>query len=182
VLQASACRERSYRARNRVQGEFSMARSATRIGIAGLAIVAAFAASGCTKIRDHKGYVVDSTLIGTVQPGVDNRDSVAKTLGRPSFAGQFDDKTWYYVSRETRTFAFASPKPTAQIVLAVHFDAAGNVASVERTGLEKVASISPNGDKTPTLGRDRGFFSELFGNIGRVGSVSQGGSTTDNPN
>jgi outer membrane protein assembly factor BamE (lipoprotein component of BamABCDE complex) len=159
-----------------------MARSATRIGIAAMMAVAAFAASGCTKLRDHKGYVVDSTLIGTVEPGVDNRDSVAKTLGRPSFAGQFDDSVWYYVSRETKTFAFASPKPTAQTVLAVHFDSAGNVAKVDRTGLEKVASVSPNGDKTPTLGRDRGFFSELFGNIGRVGSVSQGGSTTDNPN
>ena len=159
-----------------------MARSATRTGIAALAILAAFAASGCSRVRDHKGYVVDSTLIGTVQPGVDNRDSVAKTLGRPSFEGQFDDKTWYYVSRETRTFAFASPKPTAQTVLAVHFDAAGNVTAVERSGLEKIASISPNGDKTPTLGRERGFFAELFGNIGRVGSVSQGGGTADNPN
>ena len=29
---------------------------------------------GCSRIRDHKGYVVDSTLIDTVQPGVDNRD------------------------------------------------------------------------------------------------------------
>jgi outer membrane protein assembly factor BamE (lipoprotein component of BamABCDE complex) len=158
-----------------------MARSAPRTGIAAIALLAAFAASGCTKVRDHKGYVVDSTLIGTVQPGVDNRDSVAKTLGRPSFAGQFNDNVWYYVSRETRTFAFASPKPTAQTVLAVYFDAAGNVSKVERSGLEKVASISPNGDKTPTLGRDRGFFAELFGNIGRVGSVTQGGSTADNP-
>jgi len=159
-----------------------MARSAIRTGVAAVAIVAAFAVSGCTKLRDHKGYVVDSTLIGTVEPGVDNRDSVAKTLGRPSFAGQFDDSVWYYVSRETKTFAFASPKPTAQTVLAVHFDAAGNVSKVDRTGLEKVASVSPSGDKTPTLGRDRGFFAELFGNIGRVGSVTQGGSTTDNPN
>ncbi|MDB5662633.1 MAG: SmpA/OmlA protein [Sphingomonas bacterium] len=159
-----------------------MSRPAPRLGLAVLAITVALAASGCSRIRDHKGYVVDSTLIGTVQPGIDNRDSVAKTLGRPSFVGQFDDKTWYYVSRETRQFAFASPKPTAQTVLAVQFDAAGNVTSVQRTGLEKVASLSPSGDKTPTLGRERGFFSELFGNIGRVGSVSQGGSTADNPN
>jgi outer membrane protein assembly factor BamE (lipoprotein component of BamABCDE complex) len=159
-----------------------MPRLATRPGLAALAILAAVATSGCSRIRDHKGYVVDSTLIGTVQPGVDNEDSVSKTLGRPSFVGQFDKKTWYYVSRETRQFAFKNPKATAQTVLAVHFDAAGNVAAVERSGLEKIASISPSGDKTPTLGRDRGFFTELFGNIGRVGSVSQGGSTADNPN
>ena len=75
------------------------------------AICAAIALAGlsgaCARIRDHKGYVVDSTLIGTVQPGVDNRESVSKTLGRPSFAGQFDgDKTWYYVARDTRQIAF----------------------------------------------------------------------------
>ena len=158
-----------------------MSRPSFRPGIAVLAVAVVLAASGCTRIRDHKGYVVDSTLIGTVQPGVDNRDSVAKTLGRPSFVGEFDDRTWYYVSRDTRAFAFSNPRPVKQMVLAVHFDPAGNVAAVDKTGLEKVASISPNGDKTPTLGRHRGFFQELFGNIGRVGSVGQGGTTADNP-
>ena len=62
---------------------------------------------------------------------------------------------------------------------------AGNVVSVEKAGLEQVVSISPAGGKTPTLGRNRGFFRELFGNIGRVGGAggtSQGGGTTDNPN
>ncbi len=157
-----------------------MSRPSPRV-LAMLAIAAALASSGCTRLRDHKGYVVDSTLIGTVQPGIDNQDSVAKTLGRPSFVGQFDDRTWYYVSRDTRSLAFASPKPVSEMVLAVHFDAQGNVVSAQRTGLEKVVSISPNGDKTPTLGRHRGFFTELFGNIGRVGSVGQGGTTADNP-
>ncbi len=143
-------------------------------------------AGGCARIRDHKGYVVDSTLIGTVQPGIDNRDSVAKTLGRPSFAGEFDsDRSWYYVSRDTRQLAFSRPKAVAQTILAVRFDAAGNVVAVEKGGMEKVVSISPVAGKTPTLGRERGFFAELFGNIGRVGGAggtSQGGGTTDNPN
>jgi outer membrane protein assembly factor BamE (lipoprotein component of BamABCDE complex) len=153
------------------------------IVLAGCALVLT---TGCSRIRDHKGYVVDSTLIDTVQPGIDNRDSVTKTLGRPSFAGEFDrDQTWYYISRDTRQLAFAQPKPTAQTILMVKFDAAGNVVSVQKSGLEKVVSISPAGGKTPTLGRSRGFFTELFGNIGTVGSggtTSQGGGTTDNPN
>jgi outer membrane protein assembly factor BamE (lipoprotein component of BamABCDE complex) len=140
-------------------------------------------ASGCARIRDHKGFIVDTALIDTVQPGVDNKDSVAKTLGRPSFEGQFDKgQSWYYLARDTRQLAFASPKPTAQTLLTVKFDAAGNVTSVEKAGLEKVVSVDPDGDKTPTLGRERGFFQELFGNIGRVGAVGQGGGTADNPN
>ena len=62
----------------------------------------------------------------------------------------------------------------------MHFDQNGNVATVERSGLEHVAMISPNDDKTPTLGRDRSFFQELFGNIGTVGSATSS-STADNP-
>jgi outer membrane protein assembly factor BamE (lipoprotein component of BamABCDE complex) len=139
--------------------------------------------AGCARIRDHKGYVPDSTLIGTVAPGIDNRESVTKTLGRPSFAGQFDkDRTWYYVSRETRQIGYRTPKPASQMILAVHFDEKGNVSAVERTGMEKVVHITPLGDKTPTLGSKRGFFRELFGNIGRVGSVGTGSNTADNPN
>lgn len=157
----------------------------TRLGTAVLALTVLATASGCARIRDHKGYIVDSTLLGTVQPGIDNKDSVAKTLGRPSFTGQFDRgaESWYYIGRETRQLAFASPRPVAQTTLAVRFDAAGNVVAVDKSGIEKVASISPNGDKTPTLGRERGFFSELFGNIGRVGGVggAMGGGSADNP-
>ncbi len=130
--------------------------------------------AGCTRIRDHKGYVADETLVASVQPGVDNRDSVAKTLGRPTFVGQFDANEWFYVSRDTRQLAFNAPRASAQTVLRVRFDAGGNVASVTRTGLEKIAAIDPDGDKTPTLGRNRGFFQELFGNIGAVRAPGTG--------
>lgn len=151
---------------------------------AALAMVCAgLLAGGCTKVRDQQGYLADETLMAAVQPGVDNRESVLGTLGRPSFVGQFDQRDWYYVSRDTRSLAFNMPRAVAQSVLHIRFDEAGNVAAVERSGLERVASINPTGDKTPTLGRDKSFFEDLFGNIGRVGTTggnTQGG-TTDNP-
>ena len=53
--------------------------------------------------------------------------------------------------------------------------AAGNVVAVDRMGLDKVASISPMGDTTPTLGRHRSLFDEIFGNIGAVGAGGMGG-------
>ena len=137
--------------------------------------------AGCTRIKNHQGYLADETLISAVQPGVDNRESVAATLGRPTFTGQFDQRDWYYVSRNTENLGFNKPRPTAQMVLHIRFDEAGNVASVQRTGLEQVASINPSGDKTPTLGRERSFFEELFGNIGQVSAPGVGSGTSDNP-
>ncbi len=153
----------------------------TRTLTISVATLALLAASGCTRIRGHQGFIADPILVGAIQPGVDNRESVSRTLGRPTFAGQFDANDWYYVARETQQLAFAQPRAVTQTVLHVRFDAAGNVASVERTGVEKIASIDPINDKTPTLGRDRSFFEELFGNIGQVGAVGQSGGTADNP-
>ncbi|MDB5672578.1 MAG: outer membrane protein assembly factor BamE [Alphaproteobacteria bacterium] len=136
---------------------------------------------GCTAVRDRQGFLIDDTLVSAIQPGVDNRDSVMASIGRPSFTGEFTPNDWYYVSRNTKNMAFNSLKPESQTILHVRFDQAGNVAAVERKGMEQVASISPSGDKTPTLGRRRSLWAELFGNIGAVGSATPGGSTPDNP-
>ncbi len=136
---------------------------------------------GCASIRDHQGYMIDDTLVAAVQPGVDNRESVTGTLGRPTFVGQFDQRDWYYVSRNTRQLAFAMPRPTEQTVLHIRFDQAGNVERVERTGMELVSRINPSSEETPTLGRHRDLFRELFGNIGAVGQGGQRGNTADNP-
>lgn len=135
----------------------------------------ALALGGCNAIRENRGYIQDAALIGSVQPGVDNRQSVTATLGRPSFTSQFGEQTWYYVSSVTGRAPFGTSKIRTHSVLAVKFDAAGNVISAETTGMENVASISPDGDKTPTLGRERGFLEDLFGNIGQVGAPGAGG-------
>jgi len=150
--------------------------------IAALAIIAgATLLGGCNQMKDRQGYILDDVLIAAVQPGIDNRDSVEKTLGRPNFTGQFDQRDWYYVSRNTRNLGFQKPRPVDQTLLHVRFDDAGNVVSVNRTGLDRVASIRLSGDETPTIGRKRGFFEELFGNIGAVGAPGQSAPTNDNP-
>jgi outer membrane protein assembly factor BamE (lipoprotein component of BamABCDE complex) len=151
--------------------------------IALIAVAAgAFATGGCTKLKLHQGYVADEALITAIQPGVDNKESVLGTLGRPTFSGQFNENDWYYVSRDTRNFAFNQPRVNTQTVLRVRFDAAGNVASVDRRGVEQVASIDPSADKTPTLGRERSILEELFGNIGAVGTGGMSAPTGSSPN
>jgi hypothetical protein len=54
------------------------------------------------------------------------------------------------------------------------------VASVQRTGKELVMNVHPYGKQTPTLGRKRSFFQELFGNIGAVGTGGAAGQGGDN--
>lgn len=143
--------------------------------------LAAFLVTGCTAIRDHRGFVMDEVLVSAIQPGIDNRESVQGTLGRPTFTGQFSDRDWYYVSRQTRQRAFGSPVPSDQTVLHVRFNEAGAVESVQRTGLELARAVDPAGGRTPTLGQNRSFFEEIFGNIGAVGGRGQRTGTPDNP-
>jgi len=145
--------------------------SAAAIGVALLA--------GCASIgvKAHKGAVVDPQLASAIQPGVDNKASVEKTLGRPSFTGQFTPNDWYYVSRDTNQFAFRNPRVKQQTVYRVRFDQAGNVLAVDKSGKDMIAAVEPAHRKTPTLGRKRSFFDELFGNIGTVGAGMPGGNT-----
>lgn len=144
------------------------------VAVAGAALLA-----GCAGIREHRGYILDKELATGIQVGIDNKDSVAKTLGRPTFTGQFDPNDWYYVARDTAAFAFRRPHVTDQTVLHVRFDPAGNVAAVNQTDETLVASINPVNDRTPTLGRNKGFFEELFGNIGTINQAGlPGGGPT----
>ncbi|MCX7864694.1 MAG: outer membrane protein assembly factor BamE [Novosphingobium sp.] len=147
-----------------------------KLWLAGAALGLGALAGGCTSIRDHRGYIVDSALTDAIQPGIDNRASVEQTLGRPTFVSQFGNKDWYYISQNTKTPAFRKTRTEGQTVLRLRFDEAGNLVAVERRGMERVARIDPEGDKTRTLGRDRSFLEDLFGNIGAVG-VPGGGPT-----
>jgi outer membrane protein assembly factor BamE (lipoprotein component of BamABCDE complex) len=148
------------------------------VAMSGAALLA-----GCSSIgvRDHRGAVIDKELASAIQVGVDNKDSVSKTLGRPSFTGEFAPNDWYYVSRDTKTLAFRDPKVLDQTVLHIRFDQAGNVTRVDRTGRELIASIDPENGKTPTLGRKRSFFDELFGNIGTISQPGLPGSNSGGP-
>ncbi|EMD82058.1 outer membrane protein assembly factor BamE [Pacificimonas flava] len=140
-----------------------------------VALIAGSALSGCARIRDAQGYVVDEELVSAISPGVDNRESVERTLGRPTFVSEWDDSTWYYVSRNVEQLAFLPSEPTSQQVLTVRFDAGGNVAAVDRQkGLEQVVQLDPASETTPVFGRDSSLFQDIFGNIGRVSSVPGG--------
>ena len=147
----------------------------------GTVLGAALLAAGCVQIQGHRGYLADEVLLQSVQPGVDNRQSVERTLGRPSFVAQFGEPVWYYVSSNTGQRPFRKPKIKDHTVLAVRFDAANQVVGIERTGIDQVARINPESDETPTLGRNRSLLQELFGNVGAVGQRGQSAPTADNP-
>src|SRR3546814_13305275 len=113
----------------------------------GLALVlgVGLAAAGCSTIPSRQGYVADEVLLSSVQPGVDNRDSVQATLGRPTFTGQFTERDWYYVSRRTRQLAFNNPKAVDQTVFPIRYDEAGKDRKSVVEGKSVSVSVDPGG-------------------------------------
>lgn len=152
------------------------------LGRIGAVLAAASLAAGCTPIVGHRGYLNDEFLIQSVQPGVDNRQSVERALGHPTLESEFGEPVWYYIGSTTAQKPFTTPRITEHSVLAIRFDDAGNVSDVRRTGLEQIVRLSPESDKTPTLGRERSFLEDLFGNIGQVGAAGMGGGGGGGPN
>jgi outer membrane protein assembly factor BamE (lipoprotein component of BamABCDE complex) len=141
-------------------------------------LVALALVSGCSTIVQHRGYVAEPLLMQSVHAGIDNQQSVEQLLGEPSFKSQFGQPTWYYVASFTRQKPFGTPHINRHTVLAITFDQAGNVASANTTNMETVVRIRPDKHETPTLGRERSFLQDVFGNIGQVGAV---GATSNGP-
>ncbi len=113
--------------------------------------------------------MIDQTLAEGIQVGIDNKDSVAKTLGRPTFTGQFDPNDWYYVSRDTTQLAFRDPRVTASDRPSgpVRPSRQCHRGQQDRQGADRPRSIR-RATRPRRLGRKRSFFDELFGNIGTI--------------
>ena len=139
-----------------------------RSGKLAVAMIALSALSACASIKESRGFVLDPQLVDSIQVGVDNKASVTKTLGRPSFTGQFSDSNWYYVSQQTRQVAFQTPRITKSQIVRVAFDPAGNVSAVQKADEKQIARVGPMKGKTPTLGHNKSLIEEIFGNIGSI--------------
>ncbi|MGL4313625.1 MAG: outer membrane protein assembly factor BamE [Sphingomonas sp.] len=146
-----------------------------------LALAGGMSVAGCTSLKGHAGYVIDADLVNSVQPRIDNKASVQKVLGDPTFTAQFNENEWFYLSRDTKYLGFTKPKPTGQQAIRIRFDQQGTVTSVSKTGLELASNVTPYRKTTPTLGRKRSFFEQLFGNIGTVGALPGGGGGQGGP-
>jgi len=132
----------------------------------------------CSATVDQHGNLPAPDAVLAVQPGVDDRDQVAKVLGSPSTIATFNDKTWYYISKKTSRVSFWDPTVLDQEVLMVKFDDGGVVSDMKLYGLEDGRNITPDPNETPTYGRELTILQQLIGNIGRFAGGGTGGSSS----
>lgn len=136
-----------------------------RLGLAALALAALGACA--PTFRTH-GYIPPQEALDSVVIGVDTRDSLAETLGRPSSTGLLDDSGWYYVQSRWRHFAYRAPEEIDRQVVAISFDARGTVTNIERFGLQDGRVVVLSRRITETSIRNMTFLRQLYENFGRI--------------
>ncbi len=130
--------------------------------------------SGCSTIKESRGYVPDEKMVNAIRPEIDTKQTVETMLGNPTMKPTFDDANWYYYSKKTERWAFFKEKVTEMDILAITFDDDDYVSNIKHYTVKDNKIIDPVTKKTATLGRNDNFFAELFGNIGRFGSAGGG--------
>ncbi len=134
-----------------------------RLAVCGL-LLAALGACSAT-FRNH-GYIPEEEALRDVIVGVDTRDTVASSIGRPGVSGILDESGWYYIRSRYRNFAFFAPEEIDRQVLAVSFDQTGVVTNVERFGLERGRVVRLSRRVTTSNTEGIGLLRQAFGNLG----------------
>lgn len=145
-----------------------------RFGI-GLRLTVGFLCLGllvaCGATYRNHGYIPPDDDLSNIVVGVDTRDTVASSIGRPGVSGILDASGWYYVRSRFRSFAYRAPEEIDREVLAISFDDRGTVTNLERFGLEDGRVIRLSRRVTTSNTQGVGFLRQAFGNLGRFNAA-----------
>jgi outer membrane protein assembly factor BamE (lipoprotein component of BamABCDE complex) len=125
-----------------------------------------FLLSACEPTLANRGNILDADKLAEIKPGESTREEVATKLGTPTQVSTFDDKTWYYMGRQTQQYSFLDPEVLKQKAVEIKFDDKGTVVAVNDLDLSGAKDIAPVDRSTPTYGNDNTFIKQLIGNLG----------------
>ena len=124
--------------------------------------------AACEPTIANRGNILDPDRLAEIKPGTSTREDVATKLGTPTQVSTFDDKTWYYMGRQTQQYSFLDPEVLKQKAIEIKFDENGTVTAVNDLDLAQAQDVAVVGRTTPTFGNDNTFMQQLIGNLGHV--------------
>lgn len=128
--------------------------------------VAILAISACSATFENHGYAPTDMDLEEVIVGVDTRDSVGQSVGRPTSVGMLEGGNWYYSQSRWRHFAFKAPKIIERQVVAITYTEDGVVENIERFTLEDGRVVPLSRRVTDSNVKGISFIRQLMGNIG----------------
>lgn len=124
--------------------------------------------AACAATYSNHGYAPTDAELEAVIVGVDTRESVEASVGRPSSTGVLKDGAWYYISSRIKYFAYREREVVDRQLVAISFDKRGRVSNVERFTLEDGRVVALNRRVTQTSIKSVGFLRQMLSNLGRV--------------
>ncbi len=121
--------------------------------------------AACEPTLAVRGTPVDPDALAHVTVGETTREGVVTLLGTPTSISTVDEKTWYYISRQTQQYAFLAPETLLQQLVEVDFDEKGIVTAARSLDPSRASDIDPVARATPTYGREYTFIQELLGDL-----------------
>ena len=136
-----------------------------RMALVGMTL--ALALGACAATFDNHGYVPPAEELAQLRIG-SSRADVAAIIGTPGAAGMMRDEAWFYTAYRMRNQGYRAPQVIERQIIAVSFDAAGQVSNIEEFGLEDGRIVQLSRRVITSSVREVTFFGQLFSNFGRI--------------
>jgi outer membrane protein assembly factor BamE (lipoprotein component of BamABCDE complex) len=154
---------------SRQEGTMQLQAGKIRSHIAKLAIAGVLLlAMACSPIYQNHGFAPTDGDLALLEVGRDNRESVARVVGRPSTSTLLNEHGWYYVQSRWKHTGVLPPKEEEREVVAITFDEGGFVENIERFGLAEGRVVPISRRVTESNIKGVTLLTALFANFGRL--------------
>ena len=133
-----------------------------------------FCLSSCISQKEIHGNLPEAQLVSLLQIGKDNKESVAKILGQPTFKGALGDNSFYYVGTVNSKIAFLDPSVQEQYVLELNFTKGNKLKNIFIYDENQTMNVAMSSLETKSSGTKETFFQQLIRNFGVPGAGKRG--------
>ncbi len=130
--------------------------------------------SSCINKKMIHGNLPDPDIFSILKVGKDDKSSVSKILGDPSFKGTLGDNSFYYFGSVNTKVAFLKPNLKEQIVVELKFDKSNILKKIYYYDKNQTENFDMSSLETKAISRKPNIFKQILGNIG-VPGMRRGG-------
>ncbi|MBF92120.1 MAG: hypothetical protein CMP34_04870 [Rickettsiales bacterium] len=130
--------------------------------------------TSCINKKLIHGNLPSADLVSIIKLGKDNKESISKILGEPSFQGTLGDNSFYYLGRVNSQIAFLKPDLEQQIILELNFDKKDKLKKIFVYDEKQTINIAMSPKETQLAGYKQSLLRQILGNFGMPG-MKRGG-------
>ena len=125
-----------------------------------------FCLSSCISQKEIHGNLPEAELVSLLKVGKDNKETVSKILGQPTFRGALGDNSFYYVGTVNSKIAFLDQSVVEQYVLELNFDKKNKLKNIFIYDKDRSMNVAMSDLETKSSGTKESFLDQLIRNFG----------------